>query len=139
MLTEHEILSQHSDQLRIAYERCHTLKMNAVEAMPRGVAYADLKSAIRKLEGTCRQMFHWRGDDARWLRLAAMYARSEKLARRLLITEDWHAYGTMAELFEMGLRNFADLAERPTGRSIGKLILPGAIDRWYEDRPMVLH
>lgn len=134
MLTEAEILAQHRDQLKIAGERCVYLQRNMVEVMPRGVAYADLRDAIRKLEGTSRQMFHWRGDDARWVRLAAMYARAEKLAARLLISENWAGFGDLAELFEKGRRYCLDLAERPTGRSLDKLILPGDISPWYRER-----
>jgi hypothetical protein len=132
MLTEPELLSQHRAQLRIGLEACQKLKMNAVEPSPRGQAYADLVDALKKLEGTCRQMFHWRGDDARWIKLGAVYARALPLVQRLRLMEKWAAFGSLEDLFELGLRRVTDLAERPTGRSQGKLILPGDIHGWFE-------
>lgn len=132
MLTESEILSQHRGQLRIAFEACERLKMNAVEPRPRGHDYRQLKDATAKLEGTCRQMFHWRGDEAEWLRLGAIYARAAKTAHRLFLAESWALFGSLAELFQAGMRRVDDLAERPTGRSIDKMIAPGDISPWFE-------
>jgi hypothetical protein len=139
MTTEAEILSQHQAQLRIAYEACHALKMNAVESMPRGFRYQQLLDANKKLEGTCRQMFHWRGDNAHWVRLAAIYAQASKLAARLLLREKWTGFAELAKVYELGVRRVDDLASRPTGRSLDKLILPGRIDGWYDPKaPMLL-
>lgn len=129
---EREFVSKHRDSLRTARECCDALKMNAVEPAPRGALYLKLARANKELEGTCRQMFHWRGDDTRWLRLAALYVKSQKIAARLLATEKWPLFAELALIYERGLRDLDDLAERPTGRSLSSLILPGDISPWYE-------
>lgn len=138
MTTEAEILSRHLDDLNIARVACQKLRRNEIEAVPRGQPYMDLRDAMKRLENSCRQMFHWRGDDARWLRLGAVYARAQRSAQQHLWREQWAAFGEMQKLFELGLRRIDELGTRPTGRSIDKLILPGAIDRWFESRPLIL-
>lgn len=141
MLTEAEIMAQHQASLRQARECCLKLQRNAVEVSPRGAVYMDLKAALKRLEGTCRQMGHMRGD-ARWFRLATLYAgrelriaasrtgaearqapSAEVLARKYLLTGDWLKFGQLAALFELGLRRADELATRKTERR-GTLILP---------------
>lgn len=139
MLTEAEILSQHVDQLKIAKECCDRLKMNAVEISPRGFVYMQLIGANKKLDGTCRQLFHWRGDDARWIKLGSVYVRAMKVAARLMLKEQWAAFGALAQLYELGQRRVDELGTRPTGRSIDKFIVPGPIDTWFEPKhPLIL-
>ena len=141
MLTESETLSQHRASLREARECCLRLQRNAVETSPRGAVYMDLKAALKRIEGTCRQMGHMRGD-ARWFRLATIYAgretriaasrtgaemretpSAEVLARKYFLTNDWLAFGQLAKLFELGLRRADELAHAKTER-LGTLILP---------------
>ena len=133
MNREPEFLAKHKDALKKAHECCEQLKLNADHdrVAPRGALYLDLVFANRELEGTCRQMFHWRGDDARWLRLGAIYANAAKLAAKYLRLEDWKRFGELAGLYELGLRRIDDLGDRPNGR-LGKLILPGDISSWFE-------
>lgn len=141
MASEHEIIEQHRASLREARECCLKLRKNAVEPSPRGAVYMDLKAALKRLEGTCRQMGHMRGD-ARWFRLATVYAGREQtiaasrtgtearqfasaevLARRYFLCGEWLAFGGLAQLFALGLRRLDELAERKTERA-GTLILP---------------
>lgn len=141
MLTEPEILSQHQASLRQARECCLALQINAVETRPRGALYIDLKLALKRLEGTCRQLAHNRGD-ARWLRLAQVYMGKDKtlpasrtgielrtspsaeaIAERLFRGGQWLAFGELAKVFELGLRRADALATRKTERP-GTLILP---------------
>lgn len=135
---EHEFVAKHRDALKLARECCEKLKMNAVEARPRGRLYADLVKANKELDGTCRQLFHWRGDDARWLQLGSIYAKASKVAARLMLREKWALFADLAGLYELGLRRVDDLAGRPTGRAGGKLILPGDISPWFEGRAQIL-
>ena len=137
MSREPEFLSKHLDALRVAEECCQTLKMNAVEPNPRGATYAKLVQATKELEGTCRQMFHWRGDDAEWLRLGSLYARALKVMAWLYISESWEKFGTLADLYTMGILRMRDLAERPTGRGIEKFILPGDISPWFDPKRVI--
>ena len=141
MNREAEFLSKHKDALKKARECCERLKLNADHdtAAPRGALYLDLAFANKELEGTCRQMFHWRGDDARWLRLGAVYANAAKLAAKYLRMERWRAFGELAKVYELGLRRVDDLGDRPNGR-LGKLILPGDISPWFvPPKDAVLH
>lgn len=141
MLTEHQIMTQHLASLRQAREACLKLMRQAAETSPRGAVYMDLKAAIKRIEGTCRQMGHARGD-ARWFRLATIYAgretriaasrtgedvrrvpSAEVLARKFFLGNQWLKFGDLATLFEVGLRRADELASRKTERR-GTLILP---------------
>jgi len=137
MSREPEFITKHLDALRVAEECCETLKMNAVEPAPRGAVYAKLVQANKELEGTCRQMFHWRGDDARWLRLGSLYAKALKVMARLYLGERWEEFGDLAYIYRIGFRRLMNLAERPTGRGIEKFILPGDISPWFEPKRII--
>jgi cytochrome c551/c552 len=39
--------------------------------------FSQLQDSLKKAEGCCRQLAHWRGDPG-WLQLAAMYAGQQK-------------------------------------------------------------
>jgi hypothetical protein len=132
MSREPEFIAKHKEALAQAYEACQALKMNAVDPAPRGWHYQRLVAANKELDGTCRQLFHWRGDDARWLKLGAIYTRASKVAARCLMLEKWAEFHQLAALYELGARRLMEMAERPTGRSIDKLVLPGDISPWFE-------
>ncbi len=141
MTTEAEIISQHQASLRQARERCLILQKNQVEPRPSFAHHIALLGACKRLEGTCRQMGHMRGD-ARWFRLATLYmgneatlpasrtgveARTQRSAgdmvNRLYNSRNWAGFGQLAELFERGMRQVDELATRQTERK-GTLILP---------------
>lgn len=122
MLSEPEILSQHQASLRQARERCLALHKQLVETSPRGRHHIQLREACKRLEGTCRQMGHYRGD-FRWFSLGGVYAKAWKKADEMFVGNRWAGFGELAKLFEQGIRKADDLATRRTEKK-GTLILP---------------
>ena len=129
---EPEFISKHKEALREAREACLALARTTVESGPRGTYSLKLAVANKALEGTCRQMHHWRGDDAEWLRMGALYANAQKVALNLRLKQKWADFAKLATLYEKGQRMLDDLATRPTGRSIEKFIDPGDISPWFK-------
>ena len=129
---EPEFIAKHKESLREAREACLKLARTVVEPGPRGTYSLVLAKANRALEGTCRQLHHWRGDDSAWLRMGALYSRAEKLAQQMRMSGNWAGFAELAKLYEKGMRNIEDLATRPTGRSIEKFIDPGDISEWFK-------
>ncbi len=129
MLTEQEILDRHKQSLQEAFDAAQWLatQQRADNAAPRGRRYAALRRALDELEGSCRQMAHWRGD-ARWLKLGTIYTRAMQLAQRKYIGQRWVDFGTMSQIFAKGLRSMDELATRPTGKS--GIILPTMGTDW---------
>ncbi len=84
-------------------------------AAPRGHHYRNLRTAIRALEGSSRQMAHWR-EDARWLKLGIHYAKAAQVAQRLFMHMNWLAFQHFAVMFETGHRHMDDLANLRTLR-----------------------
>lgn len=69
-LTETEIVDRHRQALGEAHRACQRLGKNADDdyLAIRGPDYTALKEAVELLEGSARQMAHFRSD-ARWLKL----------------------------------------------------------------------
>lgn len=44
--------------------------------------FSQLQDSLKKAEGACRQLAHWRGDIG-WLQLGAKFADMQKLALRM--------------------------------------------------------
>ncbi len=129
MLTENEILDRHVQSLREAKDHCLWLAAQQADGMtaPRGGRYVRLRKALDQLEGSCRQMAHFRGD-ARWIRLGVVYGRAMPLAQAKYIGQNWKAFGAMVAIFDKGLRSVDELATRKTG-TMGA-ILPSRASDW---------
>jgi hypothetical protein len=128
---EPEFVSKHKEALREAREACLKLARTVVEPGPRGTYSLQLAKANKALTGTCRQMFHWRGDDATWLKWGAIYGNADKTAQMLRMKNRWGEFAQLAELYVRGQKVIDDLATRPTGRGIEKFIDPGDISPWF--------
>lgn len=129
MLSEQEILDRHQQSLKEARDHCLWLssQQDQCNAAPRGGRYVRLRRALNELEGSARQMAHWRGD-ARWIKLGTMYARAMQIAQVKYIGQNWKAFGQMVGLFDRGLRTLDELATRKTG-TLGP-ILPSRPSDW---------
>lgn len=126
-LSEREILDRHIQSLGEADRACERLARNADSnyLSPRGKDYGDLKRALTLMEGTCRQMAHYRGD-TRWLKLGVVYAKAMRGSQAKFVGQRWAWYGELRALFRLGHVRLAELAEQKTGRS--GLILPKRTD-----------
>jgi len=122
---EREILDRHLQSLGIARGCCQRLGRQADpdKAAPRGPDYTLLKEQLDLLEGSCRQIAHYRGD-ARWLRLGILYAKTRRSAQAAFIGMRWKWFGELAALFEQGLVNMIELRDGKTGRPSSSPILP---------------
>lgn len=126
-LTEGEILSRHKAALGEAREACQFLARNADPMLiaPRSHHYRTLRAALNALEGSSRQMAHWR-EDARWLKLGIHYAKAMRIAQRLFANMNWLEFQRLGIMFENGSRHLDELAQRRTGH-VG-MILPKNTD-----------
>lgn len=109
-LTELEILDRHRDALGLAHRACQRLGQNARDdyLAPRGQHYGELKEALELLEGSARQMAHFRAD-ARWLKLGVLYAKTMRIAQVKFIGQKWNAFNQMMPLFVNGKKHLEDL------------------------------
>lgn len=131
-LTENEVLTKHQQSLGEADRACQELGRNAdLEYFaPRGVHYRALTTAIKELEGTCRQMAAMR-DDARWLRLGITYGKMLNLVQHKYGNHQWNFFNELRKFFvEQGVRNLAELKENRTAR-VGP-ILPHRASQWLQ-------
>lgn len=128
-LTEAEILSKHQQSLKEARHHCAELARCADPMIiaPRGWRYTKLRTALQELEGTCRQMAHWR-EDARWLKLGIVYAKAMRTVQARFTLHDWQAFGKLVALFDKGLVSMEGLRDSRTGRS--GMILPSQPTDW---------
>ena len=94
-------------------------------AAPRGRHYRALRDALSALEGTCRQLAHWR-EDTRWLKLGIVYAKAMRVAQQNFARQDWLGFKELSALFELGVRRMDELATKRTER-VG-MILPKRTD-----------
>jgi hypothetical protein len=119
MLTETEILDRHRQALGEAHRACQALGRNAdpTYIAPRGAHYTRLKEAVERLEGSARQMAHWR-EDARWLRLGIFYGGPVlRMAQKKYVGQRWNDFNKMREIFDRGLREFEELATRKVAKA----------------------
>jgi hypothetical protein len=128
MLSEREILDRHRQALGEAKRACQKLSRNADPEYiaPRGEWYAELRSSLMLLEGSCRQLAHHRGD-ARWLKLGILYGKTMRSCQSRFVGQRWAWFGQLTQLFVIGQRNIDDL-DKSTGR-IGP-ILPARPSDW---------
>lgn len=117
-LTENEILSKHTQALGEAHRACQNLGRNADPEYlaPRGHDYGNLSRALKALEGSARQMAHFRAD-ARWLKLGIVYAKAMRGAQVKFVGQRWGYFNQLMALFELGVRRLDDLQNRKTGTS----------------------
>lgn len=122
-LTEQEILDRHMQSLNEAIQVCGWLSSNADpdRAAPRGRHYSKLKQALKELEGSARQMSHFRAD-TRWLKLGMIYAKAMRFAQRKFVAQKWLAFQELSKLFELGKVRMDELATVKTGRKLGALL-----------------
>lgn len=126
-LSEQEILSRHAQSLREARECCQQLakNMDPMYLAPRGRLYRNLRKAVDELEGSCRQMCHWRAD-SRWLPLGIYYAKVNRTIQQLFKHRNWHGFRDITPIFENGLVKLEQLRTAKAGRS--GVILPKRTD-----------
>lgn len=127
-LTENDILDRHRDALGLAHRACQNLGRNAADdyLAPRGTDYGNLKEALELLEGSARQMAHFRAD-ARWLKLGILYAKAMRLAQVKFIGQKWNAFNQMMPLFVTGKKHLEDLQMKTGTRGP---ILPNRPSDW---------
>ena len=128
-LTENEILDRHVQSLKEALDHARWLggQQDECLAAPRGGHYVRLRRALSELEGSARQMAHFRAD-ARWIRLGTVYAKTMQVAQRKYIGQHWKSFQMMCQIFENGLRTCDELAHRKTEK-LGA-ILPSRPSDW---------
>ena len=128
-LTEQEISGKHIQSLKEGKQACELLARNQDpdKVAPRGHIYGNLQRSLKALEGSCRQLAHFRSD-ARWIKLGVLYARAMRVAQAKMAAEDWAAFGKLGALFEQGLVRMDELANRKTGK-VGS-ILPSRPSTW---------
>lgn len=128
MSRETEFLDRHKEDLRIGAELCRLLQTNAREASPREQRYLRLMQICKRLENTCRQMAHERGDDYTWLQLGNHYFKVGEMVRNLRRGKKWLSFGALAEVFDAGVPKIDRLAHTANGvtslNSSSLLILP---------------
>lgn len=136
-LTENEVLSKYVECLSEGRELCMLLARNAdpEKVGPRGGIYSKLRTALRELEGCCRQMNYMR-EDARWVKMGIMWAKAMRIALDAYTAHNWLKFGKLAELFDNGLKRMRDLADARTG--VRGAILPQRPSDWLilPDRPL---
>lgn len=130
-LTENEIIDRHQQALGEAHRACQRLGKNAdpTHLAPRGHDYGNLKRALDALEGSSRQMAHFRAD-ARWLKLGVLYAKTRRGAQRAFVAQRWAWFGALMPLFVNGQRSMVDLKDMKTGRASSSPILPSRPSDW---------
>ena len=117
-LTEREVLDRHMQALGEAHRACQNLGRNADNQYlaPRGQDYGELKEALEHLEGSARQMSHFRSD-ARWIRLGILYAKVMRTAQASFVAATidyrrWNDFNKLMPLFVNGKRQLQDLQQR---------------------------
>ena len=126
MSRETEFLTRHKEDLRQAAELCRELQKQAVQVTPRQRKYLALRALCKRLEGSCRQMAHERGDDFTWLQAAHHYAQTDKVIQKLRSSGHWLKFGPLADVFEAGIAKIDRLAHTATGvtsRSTSSLLI----------------
>lgn len=128
-LTEQEVLSKHKQSLSEARDSCLWLAKNQDPEYiaPRGRHYKNLKTALKELEGTCRQISMFRSD-ARWTKLGMVYAKAMLVAHKHFLAQRWSAFKQLSDLFIRGLVEMEELSTRKTG-TVGP-ILPQNPSKW---------
>jgi hypothetical protein len=132
-LTEKEVLDRHVQALGEAHRACQALGRNANNEYlaPRGQDYGELREALEALEGSARQMSHFRSD-ARWIRLGVLYAKVMRTAQASFVAATidyrrWNDFNKLMPLFVNGKRQLHDLQAR-TG--VTGPILPQNPSNW---------
>lgn len=116
MLTERDITDRHTQALGEAWRAAQALGRNADPSYmaPRGGYYWDLRGALLNLEGSSRQMAHFRAD-ARWVKLGIFYARILRQGQVKFVGQKWAWFAALKQVFELGERSMRDLETRKTG------------------------
>lgn len=124
-LSESEILSRHTQALQDARILCNRLCRNADPEYlaPRGHLYSDLKVNLNALEGTARQMAHYRAD-ARWLKLGIFYAKIIRGAQAAFVGQRWRWFGDLIKVLDYCAYSHDELCNRKTGRLSSSPIIP---------------
>ena len=115
MSRETEVLGRHKEDLRVAAEICRELQKQAVMPTPRQKTYLRLRATCKRLEGSCRQMAHERGDDFTWLQAAHHYNKVSEAAQQLRKKGEWLRFGKLAEVFDASLPKVERLATIANG------------------------
>ena len=128
-LTEVEILDRHAQALGEAHQACQRLGRNADPEYlaPRSRDYGNLKRALQALEGSARQMGHFRAD-GRWFRLGIVYAKAMRVAQAKFVGQRWAAFNEMMKLFDIGFHHLDELKNGRTGAT--GPILPKRASEW---------
>lgn len=121
-LGEREIIDRHCQALGEAHRACQELGRNADpdHIALKGGHYVALKAALDMLEGSARQMAHYRSD-ARWLKLGIHYAKVMRAVQVKFVGQRWAFFNQLMQLFTEGRRHMDDLATVKTGR-IGAIL-----------------
>ena len=82
---------------------------------PRQKTYLRLRATCKRLEGSCRQMAHERGDDFTWLQAAHHYNKVSEAAQQLRKKGEWLRFGKLAEVFDASLPKVERLATIANG------------------------
>jgi hypothetical protein len=129
VLTQTEVLDKHKQCLKEARDACLWLAKNSDPEYiaPRGVHYRKLRTALKELEGSARQMCALR-DDTRWTKLGMVYAKAMRVAHKHFLQMNWAAFRKLSDLFINGLRSMDELANMKTGKS--GAILPVNPSSW---------
>ena len=77
--------------------------------------YLRLRATCKRLEGSCRQMAHERGDDFTWLQAAHHYNKVSEAAQQLRKKGEWLRFGKLAEVFDASLPKVERLATIANG------------------------
>lgn len=117
MSRETEFIQRHTDDCRRGAELCRILQGNANQPSSRELHYLELMTICKRLEGTCRQMAHERGDDFRWLTLGNHYFKVGEMVRKVRRRNDWMRFGQLADVFMVGIEKIKLLATTATGLS----------------------
>lgn len=130
-LSEHEIMDRFVQSLKEAKNACELLGLNAdpEKIAPRGHNYGNLRRALRQLEGSCRQMTHFRSD-TRWVRLGIWYAKLMRIVLQKFNEQDWLWFKKADVIFESGLAHMRVLADMKTG--VRGPILPTRPSTWLQ-------
>lgn len=129
MLTEQEILDRYIQSTKEAKDCAVWLggQADAGNMAPRGSRYARLREALRRMEGCCRQMAHWRAD-ARWLKLSIVWGKAQRLVQAKFVGQRWAAFSAMVPYFDNAIFQMESLRDRKTGKTGAILPTPGAMD-----------
>ena len=130
-LTEADIISRHIYALKDAHEACRRLGLNADpdHLERRGRWYTELKAAAEILEGSCRQLAHWRSD-ARWLKLGIIYGRIARDMQPKYVGQRWAWFNKLLPLFAHGMASMQQLKDMRTGMPSSTPILPNRASEW---------